>query len=126
MRADNMSTLTVALPWPPKMLSPNARPHWAALAKTKKRYRHACATLALEAGARSFSMGMGGTSLSVHLEFIPPNKRERDEDNLIASCKTLYDGLADALGIDDKHFRLSHSFATKIGGMIKVTVSEAA
>lgn len=30
-----------------------------------------------------------------------------DDDNLIAACKPLYDGLARALGIDDRRFKLA-------------------
>ncbi|HSV73521.1 MAG TPA: hypothetical protein VLH79_07160 [Chthonomonadales bacterium] len=36
-------SLTIVLPWPPTGLSPNARNHWAKLAKLKKQYREACA-----------------------------------------------------------------------------------
>jgi crossover junction endodeoxyribonuclease RusA len=49
----------------------------------------------------------------VHLfiEFMPPDRRARDDDNLIASFKSGRDGMADALGINDKLFRI-HPFVS--------------
>lgn len=38
------------------------------------------------------------------LVFSPPDKRHRDDDNLIAMFKSGRDGIADAIGIDDVHF----------------------
>ena len=40
----------IILPWPSTALSPNARTHWAKLAKTKRLYREACACSAREQG----------------------------------------------------------------------------
>jgi len=36
-------SIELTLPWPPTALSPNARQHWAKLARAKKAYRLACA-----------------------------------------------------------------------------------
>ena len=51
--------------------------------------------------------GRLGLELFVYWERgrIPSGRQMPDEDNLIASCKALIDGLADALGIDDKRFK---------------------
>lgn len=35
----------------------------------------------------------------------PPIKRNRDLDGLLSSCKAYFDGIADAIGIDDSKFR---------------------
>lgn len=43
----------------------------------------------------------------VSLTFIPKDNRRRDLDNLIASCKSLLDGISDAMGIDDSKFELT-------------------
>jgi hypothetical protein len=43
--------------------------------------------------------------VSVVTTFFPPDRQPRDEDNLKARCKAIYDGIADAIGIDDRHFR---------------------
>jgi len=42
--------------------------------------------------------------LLLSLEFLPPNRSRRDDDNLLAAFKAGRDGLADAMGIDDSLF----------------------
>lgn len=115
------AALEVTLPWPPKELSPNARVHWAVLARTKKAYRQACAWHAVEQGARRIE----AERLSVHLVFVPPNRRARDWDNMLASVKAGLDGLADALGVDDSRWRVSFEVSDEIGGMVKVSIEQA-
>ncbi len=112
---------TVVLPWPPKDLSPNARVHWAKLAKVKKAYRHACRTLAMQAGWSAFRRADWGP-LHVSLVFYPPDRRLRDQDNMLAAMKSGLDGLADAMGRDDHNFRTTFEVSPQIGGMVKVTV----
>lgn len=114
-----MTELT--LPWPASGLSPNARLHWAKKSKLAKAYRRECSLLALEAGWRGISW-----TGKVHLwiDFYPPDKRHRDDDNMAAAFKSGRDGLADALGIDDKRF-VSHPFNTeKVGGFVMVRITE--
>ena len=112
---------TVYLPWPPKDLSPNARKHWAAKAKAAKSYRATCWALAKEAG---LSVDWDG---AVHLwiTFTPPSLRAYDDDNLIAAFKSGRDGLADALGINDKRFRVQPWVSEKSikGGSVCVKLS---
>lgn len=112
----------VLLPWPPRVLSPNARSHWAVKSKAAKAYRNVCRLVAHEAGLRGIDWD--GT---VHLwiTFYPPDRRARDDDNLIASLKNGRDGLADALGIDDKRFRIHPWVSDKVvkGGVVKVRLS---
>lgn len=110
---------TVILPWPMKDLSPNARVHWAQLAKTKKTYRHACWALAAKAG---MSLPRDAKPL-VALTFVPPDRRPRDRDNLLASLKSGLDGLADAMGCDDSRWKLSIEVSEQIGGFVRVEVS---
>lgn len=109
------------LPWPPAGLSPNARLHWAALSKLKKQYREACRLQVLAQGAQP----MQGC-LRVQLEFVPPNRRKRDWDNLVASMKSGLDGLADALQVDDSQFVLSfHVVPDQVAGLVRVSVEPA-
>jgi hypothetical protein len=62
--------------------------------------------------------------LQVDLTFIEPDRRPRDIDNLLASCKGLLDGIADALGVDDRCFRLSMSReGTARGGIVRVRIT---
>ncbi len=87
------------LPWPNNILSPNNRAHWARKAQAKKKQKQDAYYLAL--GKKPMIDG----NIAVTLIFCPPTKRSRDADNLLASCKGMIDGIAEAWGIDDKIFR---------------------
>lgn len=114
-------TNEVTLPWPPKECNPNARVHWSKRAKAAKAYRHACWTLALAAGLR---IPEGDGAIHVFLDFYPPNRRPRDDDNLTAAFKSGRDGLADALKVDDKHFICHPYLREEVGGMVKVRITK--
>lgn len=111
----------MTLPWPPKELSPNARLHWATLARAKRAYRYACAAQALRQGVRRVQ----AEKLHLSLTFYPPTRRAFDLDNALARMKSGLDGLADVLGVDDRHWELTIKRAEEIGGMVKVEVRNA-
>lgn len=113
-------SMQLTLPWPPTALSPNTRQHWSALARAKKSYRAACAWTAKEQGARP----MVAQRLHLTITFVPPNRRAHDLDNCLARIKSGLDGLADVLGVDDKHWTLTISKADTVGGMVKVAIAE--
>jgi crossover junction endodeoxyribonuclease RusA len=110
----------VTLPWPPKALNPNARVHWSAKSKSAKAYRVTCFALCIEAKTPKIK-DEGPIHLSI--EFIEPDERHRDLDNMLASIKNGLDGIADALGVNDKRFHLSIRRSESIGGMVKVVIS---
>lgn len=110
---------TVSLPWPPKELSPNARVHWAKLAKAKKQYRQVAFWLAKEAKLQAPAKEL----IRVDLTFFAPTKHARDRDNLLASMKAGLDGLADALGIDDQCFDPKVHIAEQTGCTVQVRLS---
>jgi len=115
---------TVILPWPPKDLSPNARAHWRAKAPVTAAYKRACWALAVEAGLRApEDVDSDSQRLHLWLEFYPPDRRARDDDNMIASFKAGRDGLAQALGVDDKRFVCHPVVMDQIGGFIKARVT---
>ena len=43
--------------------------------------------------------------IPVRITFYPPDARRRDDDNMIGSFRAARDGIADALGVDDRRFR---------------------
>ena len=47
-----------------------------------------------------------GSRLKMTIEARPQVSRERDDDNLVAACKSIRDGIADGLNINDKLFDL--------------------
>jgi crossover junction endodeoxyribonuclease RusA len=114
--------ICITLPWPPKELSPNARLHWAAKNRHRKTYRDACYWLSMQEGVRPNVVYP--EPLDVAIEFVPPDKRARDQDNMLASIKAGLDGVAQAIGVDDKHWRLSMKVADRIGGVVKLTITQ--
>lgn len=106
------------LPWPDKRLSPNARGHWASLARAKKAAKRTAYYTVLEAGIGKIE----ADSLSVKYSFFPPDRRARDDDNILASLKAAADGIAMAIGIDDSKWAISIAPRGPIerAGMVKV------
>ncbi len=117
-----MTTLT--LPWPPAAIGPNSRGHWRKAAYLRKRFREACYVTALSQGARKAQMPASGP-ISLTITFVPPNRRKRDLDNAIASMKAGFDGLADAMGVDDSRFTWAQPprLADEIGGFVRIEVA---
>lgn len=126
--------LEIVLPWPPKALNPNARGHWSKKAKAAEMYRYTCRVMAREVINKGRwdlkplrDLVEAGGQIHVFLDFYPPNRRARDDDNIIAAFKAGRDGLADALKIDDCHFR-THPFLKrdeimKPDGEVRVVVT---
>ncbi len=112
--------IELTLPWPPKGISPNSRTHWRKKAPITKAYKRACWALTLQSGM----VAPACEKIALWLDFYPPDRRQRDDDNMIASFKAGRDGIAQALGIDDKRFRTFPFVQTQIGGYIKVRLSE--
>jgi crossover junction endodeoxyribonuclease RusA len=110
--------MSVTLGWPPSILSPNSRAHWAKRAIAAKKYKTACWALTLEAKLAAPAEG----PIDLDIEFVPPDRRHRDLDNMLSSAKALLDGVALALGVNDRRFRLRLSVADRIGGMVIVRV----
>ena len=107
----------LTLPYPPKELNPNKKLHWAQKAKIVKSYKAACFALTRESGIK---VGTGRVKMSI--EFIKPDNRKRDDDNIIASFKAGRDGVAWALGVDDFLFDVTYrvSGETCDGGAVVV------
>lgn len=118
-RAATGGVLTIQLPWPPKELSPNARLHWSKLAKAKKAYRETCAWHAKAQGV----VALEACKPHISLTFFAPTKRAYDLDNALARMKAGLDGLADVLGVDDKHWSLSIARGDVTGGYVIVQVT---
>jgi Holliday junction resolvase RusA-like endonuclease len=109
------------LPWPSKDLSPNARLHWAKKAKAVRQARSEAEII-----AKGYCRPLEGRILFV-LEFFPPDRRRYDDDGLLARMKSARDGIADALGVDDRRFVTQFSVSDTVvkGGKVSVTISEA-
>lgn len=112
------------MPWPSdKALSPNARVHWATKAKAKKTLRAMWSTLAANQGLKPST----SKRLELHIVFMQRDRRSRDLDNLLASCKAGLDGLADVLQVDDANWSLRIEKGLALEGQIshvQVTIKE--
>ena len=84
---------------------PNRREHWAVRHRRHqlhRRWAYLIPKVQLE------------PPLKIHLERI--GGRRMDDDNLVAGFKSLRDGIADRLGIDDGDRRVTWSYAQVPGG----------
>lgn len=98
--------LTVTIPGKiDPALSPNARVHWRKLADAKQTAKNLAAFYLFAAKKRSDTSGVDHATY--HIERgIPKGGRELDADNLTACCKAYLDGVAQALGVDDRHWQI--------------------
>jgi crossover junction endodeoxyribonuclease RusA len=105
------AAISFGLPFPAKVLWPNGRPaHWAEKARAVKSARKAAWAAALAAGVKS----------------LPASGRYAiDADNAVSSLKASLDGIADALGVDDRTFDTpSISFGEPVkGGLLSLTLT---
>lgn len=112
------------LPWPSRDLHPNARVHWRRKAMATKKARNEARLLAI--AARWPRLVLPDGRLHLWWDFVPPDRRKRDDDGLLASVKAARDGIADALCIDDGRF-VSHPFLrddlTAPGGEVRVRIT---
>lgn len=95
-------TVTLKLSWPARPLWQNSNAHFMAKARAVKAARR-------EAMIASQAVGLhrikGVISAELAFEFYPPiSSRATDIQNMPATVKAYIDGIADALGIDDKAF----------------------
>jgi len=112
--------LNITLPWPPSALNPNARhAHPAIKWKAAKAYRSACKALAEAHGM----VAPDSPKIALWVEFVPPDRRHRDDDNMVAAFKAGRDGLADAMGVDDRRFVCRYGVADEVGGMVRVSIT---
>lgn len=118
--------ILIELPWPPRILSPNARAHWAPKSKAAKKYRETAHWLTLAAASMDdLAFVQSADVLHLWLQFYPPDYRKRDDDNAFASFKNARDGIAAALQVDDSKFRMHPRLMPekRINGLVVATVT---
>lgn len=95
--------MIIELPYPDMELMPNRKngKHWTSTKDRKKSAINSSFILAKQAASgKKFLPKL----ISMSVTFIQNDKRHRDLDNLLAAIKPNIDGIALALGIDDKFF----------------------
>ena len=96
----------IVLPFPPSSLSGHAKGHWRSKAKITQRWRHWAHVAAKEARARAPAAG----DIVLRVRFVPPNRRG-DRTNFPNRMKPIFDGIADALKVNDSRFVPRYEFA---------------
>ena len=96
--------MQIKLPYPNKDLMPNRKngKHWGATVGAKNDAFAEAFYLTKEA-MKGYKL-LDNAKVAISLIFVQDDKRHRDLDNLLAASKSLLDGVAHALGIDDKNF----------------------
>lgn len=127
--------IQLTLPWPHRALSPNARVNLMQKARIFKREKYATMMLTKAAlqkvGIEKVTVKGGlpdkkwrGGRVNIELICIPPVTRYHDEDNLLANCKAILDGISQAVGVDDHlfHFREQEWHKPKKPGKLTVII----
>lgn len=117
-----LPVLRLVLPYPPSILNPNNRSHWAKKNPVKVRYKEQCHAL-----AAAIAPALPAGKIPLSIVFYPP-RNIGDLDNMLSSCKALFDGISDAWGINDKLFRpmmLDVGRADKHNSRVEITLCPA-
>jgi hypothetical protein len=96
----------IVLPFPPASLSGHHNEHWRKLQPVKKKHRawaHA-ATLAAKPAVPADG------DIAIRVRLVPPDRRG-DRTNYPNRMKPYFDGIADALGVNDRRFLPTYEFA---------------
>lgn len=113
----------IELPWPPAMFNGNQRRNWYMIAPAIKKHRAWAKSATLAANLPE--MPSNG-DIRVSATFYPPHRRG-DRVSYPNLLKPYWDGIADALKVNDSRFLPAYHFAEPIKGEGKVviTVGEA-
>jgi crossover junction endodeoxyribonuclease RusA len=95
----------VTMPLPDPLLTPNLRLHWAVRGRYVQLQRASAYYSALGQIGHPPLWAVGAVRVSVEVRPRPRMKRH-DADNFWGAMKATFDGVADALGADDRNFIL--------------------
>lgn len=114
-----MDRFTITYPWPDYRLSANGRGSRRLIAKLTKLVR-------TQAAEETHNRGLGPMrpAMPVTVTSHPPSNRW-DKDNAKQIGKPIMDGIADAIGVNDKSFDFDQRVGAVVkGGAIVVTFEE--
>lgn len=99
-----MKDIKFILPFPPSKLSPNGRTHYMAKAKIAADYKRLCKEYAKAVDISGCEFE-DGENIAVSIIFHEPDRRMRDLDNMLSSCKAGIDAICEVIGVNDKLLR---------------------
>jgi hypothetical protein len=112
----------IELPWPPSSLSGHSDKHYRVMRPIIAKHREWARRATL---AASVSVRPDG-DIRVSATFYPPDRRS-DRVNLPARLKPYWDGIADALKVNDRRFLPAYHFAEPVENpRVVVTIEGAA
>ena len=117
-----VTTLTFNLPWPDPALSPNSRDRYAKMTAVTDARNYA--RLIVWEWLNENPQPKRPERVKTHYRFYPPDKRWRDDDNMISMAKAARDGLFEGLGWND-HISRGGSWdvlEVRKGGEIEYTI----
>lgn len=107
--------MRIVLPFPDARLNPNARIHWRPKSQAVKQARWDASYSVLQAAGGSLAAIRSELAdrkdIPLRVVFYPPDRHHRDDDNMVGAFKSYRDGIADALGVNDRRFRPTYEFA---------------
>ena len=101
--------MTIELPFPPSSLSGHAKGHWRSKASVTAKHRQWAKAATMAAGIAAPAAG----DIRVIVTFYPPNRRG-DRVNFPNRMKPYFDGIADALKVNDSRFLPSYLFGEPV------------
>jgi len=101
--------MNIELPYPAKELSPNSRCHWSQKAKAAKKARNNAFSITLAAGFNKNTFSGYEGKLHLWIDYYAKTKNYPDADNCLSASKAYIDGIADAMGVNDRRF-VHHPF----------------
>lgn len=111
------------LPWPPRILWPNARVHHMVLYRAKKEYGERCAWYCLACKTKELH---GAERVNARITFHPPDRRRRDMDNMLAAIKAGIDAVAEHVMVDDSKWTMTLAVGEpKINGGVEILLEAA-
>lgn len=97
----------IVLPFPPASLSGHAKGHWRAKAEATRKHRNWARLATMDAKVRGVP---DEGDIRIHVRFVPPDRRS-DRTNFSVRMKPYFDGIADALGVNDRRFLPAYEYA---------------
>jgi hypothetical protein len=111
----------IELPWPPSSLSGHNTGHWRSKSGIVAKHRTWARNATLAAGVRVPPAG----DIRLIVTFYPPDRRG-DRVNYPNRCKPIFDGIADALKVNDSRFLPTYHFAEPCkNGRVVIVIGEA-
>lgn len=101
--------MTLELPWPPASLSGHTKGHWRSTSGIVAQHREWAKDAALAANIQPPATG----DIRVITTFYPPNRRG-DRINYPNRMKPYFDGIAEALKVNDSRFVPTYHFAEPV------------